>query len=232
MCNQGGPGYTLYTSYSGAVLVAGGSGISYLMSVLDDMLQKHASGRSHVRIIEVIWSVTDPGKGADDSVPAPARKLTEYCITDSLYSLLPELTPLMQPRASPHTALSLRFIVHWTRASSRPHRLPRVALPPGMHLRPGRPDISDTLQDVIAGVRAAYSRRRGGSSDVPSGVVIGSCGPPALMDDAVRAVGRVSWADWKDVGGVESIEEYACSLAPLVIAGHLNENSSDRVFGW
>jgi ferric-chelate reductase len=60
---QGGPGYTLYTSYSGAVLVAGGSGVSYLMSVLDDMLQKHSSGRSHVRIIEVIWSVTDPGKG-------------------------------------------------------------------------------------------------------------------------------------------------------------------------
>ncbi|KAH9980123.1 hypothetical protein BGW80DRAFT_480803 [Lactifluus volemus] len=49
-----GPGYTLYTSYSGAVLVAGGSGVSYLMSVLDDMLQKHSNGRSHVRIIEVI----------------------------------------------------------------------------------------------------------------------------------------------------------------------------------
>jgi hypothetical protein len=62
---QGGPGYTLYTAYSGAVLVAGGSGISYVMSVLDDMLQKHASGKSHVRVIEVIWSVMDPGEGAN-----------------------------------------------------------------------------------------------------------------------------------------------------------------------
>ncbi|KAI0261234.1 hypothetical protein BC834DRAFT_972832 [Gloeopeniophorella convolvens] len=180
-----GPGYTLYTAYSGAVLVAGGSGISYAMSVLDDMLQKHACGKSHVRFIEVIWSVTDP---------------------DSLYALLPDLLPLMRPRASPHTALSLRFTVHWTRASSRPPRVPRVPLPPGMHLRAGRPDIHATLQSVIAGVRATYASKRGGP-DAPSGVVIGSCGPDALIDDAARAVGRISWADWKDVGGVESIEE-------------------------
>lgn len=59
---EGGPGYTLYTAYSGVLLVAGGSGISYATSVLDDILQKHASGKSNVRVIEVVWSVTDPGK--------------------------------------------------------------------------------------------------------------------------------------------------------------------------
>ena len=74
---QGGPGYTLYTAYSGAVLVAGGSGISYVMSVLDDMLQKHASGKSHVRVIEVIWSVMDPGEEANQ---------------EFLVAVLPELT--------------------------------------------------------------------------------------------------------------------------------------------
>ncbi|KAI9451845.1 ferric reductase like transmembrane component-domain-containing protein [Russula earlei] len=182
-----GPGYTLYTAYSGALLVAGGSGISYVMSVLDDMLRKHACGRSRVRVIEVIWSIANP---------------------DSLYSLLPELTPLMQPRSSPHTSLSLRFNVHWTRASAGPPRVPRTALPAGMYLRAGRPDIFATLQSVIAGVRTAYSHKQSGTSDdVPSGVVIGSCGPVALIDDAARAVGRVNWADWNDVGGVESIEE-------------------------
>ena len=62
LLSQGGPGYILYTAYSGVVLVAGGSGISYVMSILDDMLQKHANGKSHVRIIEVIWSVMDLGE--------------------------------------------------------------------------------------------------------------------------------------------------------------------------
>ncbi len=59
---EGGPGYTLYTAYSGVVLVAGGSGISYVTGVLYDILQKHASGKSNVRVIEVVWSVTDSGK--------------------------------------------------------------------------------------------------------------------------------------------------------------------------
>ena len=125
----------------------------------------------------------------------------------------------MHPRPSPHTALSLRFSVHWTRTSSRAPRVPRTALPPGMHLRAGRPDIHATLQNVIAGVRDVYSTtRRGGrgqssrTSDSPSGIVIGSCGPTALTDDATRAVGRVSWADWRDVGGVESIEECVSKL--------------------
>lgn len=117
----------------------------------------------------------------------------------------------MQPRASPHTSLSLRFNVHWTRVSAHPPRVPRTALPQGMYIRPGRPDIFDTLQSVIKGVRGAYStKRRSGGLDFPSGIVIGSCGPAALMDDAARAVGRVSWGDWKDVGGVESIEECVC----------------------
>ena len=108
------------------------------MSILDDMLQKHASGMSHVRVIEVIWSVMDPGEGANfgpRSARASAQADGRY-ISDSLYSLLPELAPLMQPRASPHTSLSLRFNVHWTRISARPPRVPRTALPPGMYIRP------------------------------------------------------------------------------------------------
>jgi hypothetical protein len=87
--SQGGPGYTLYTAYSGAVLVAGGSGISYVMSVLDDMLRKHTNGMSHVRVIEVIWSVMDPGEGANQpfSVPDPPMLTgATYQIRYTLYS--------------------------------------------------------------------------------------------------------------------------------------------------
>lgn len=57
----GGPGYTMFTSYSGALLVAGGSGVTFILSVLEDILQKHAEGRSRLRVIEVVWSVSDPG---------------------------------------------------------------------------------------------------------------------------------------------------------------------------
>jgi hypothetical protein len=41
------------------------------------------------------------------------------------------------------------------------------------------------------------------------------------MDGATRAVGRVSWADWKDVGGVESIEECVFSSSIIVLASRI-----------
>ena len=115
----------------------------------------------------------------------------------------------MRPRASPRAALSLRFSVHWTRAAALGPYMPRTTLPPGMHLRAGRPDIQATLQGVFDSLRDAYSTAKCHrcSSASPSGIVIGSCGPTTLIDDAVRAVNCVSWADWIDMGGVESIEE-------------------------
>jgi len=130
--------------------------------------------------------------------------------SDSLYSLLPELTSLMRPRASPRAALSLRFSVHWTRISAFGALMPRTVLPPGIHLHAGRPNVRATLKRAITGVRDAYSSTLPGRDDSlgsPSGIVVGSCGPTSLMDDVVRAITRVNWVDWRDVGGVESTEE-------------------------
>jgi len=41
------------------------------MSVLDDMLRKHSDGKSHIRVIEVIWSVMDPGERANGQLWVP-----------------------------------------------------------------------------------------------------------------------------------------------------------------
>ena len=68
--NAGGPGHTLFASYSGALLVAGGSGITFVLSILADLLQKHGEGRSRLRVIEVVWSVADPCKWIN---PQPFR---------------------------------------------------------------------------------------------------------------------------------------------------------------
>lgn len=205
---EGGPGYTLYTAYSGVMLVAGGSGISYVMGVLQDILRKHAAGHSNLRVVEVVWCIADPGKWRLRLFRTPAELTTD--VPDSLYSLLPVLTPLMQPRPSPHGTLSFRFSVHWTRASALTPQVLRMTLPPGMYLHVGRPNIRATLQGVIEDVREAYSTATSCCrcrSESPRGIAIGSCGPTSLIDDAVGAANKVSWADWIDIGGVESIEE-------------------------
>ena len=57
----GGVGNTMMDSYSGAVFVVGGSGITFALSCITDLVQKDAQGLSRLKIIHLIWSVQDAG---------------------------------------------------------------------------------------------------------------------------------------------------------------------------
>ncbi|KAF8960641.1 hypothetical protein BDZ97DRAFT_1940337 [Flammula alnicola] len=50
-----------FSSFSGAVFVAGGSGVTYALSAIQDLVQKDLAGESRVKIIELVWIVPDPG---------------------------------------------------------------------------------------------------------------------------------------------------------------------------
>lgn len=52
----GGVGHTVMSSYSGAVFAVGGSGVSFALSAVPDLIQA-ATG---VKVIDIIWSVQDP----------------------------------------------------------------------------------------------------------------------------------------------------------------------------
>ncbi|KAI0031325.1 ferric reductase like transmembrane component-domain-containing protein [Vararia minispora EC-137] len=167
--------HTLFEAYSGVVLVAGGSGITYALSLLDDLLAKHAAGASHVRVLELVWSVAD------------------YA---ALTPLLPTLQTLLRPRPSPHGQLAVRVHVHYTRAA-RPGAPPPPApgtLPTGLALLSGRPNYPRVLEDACDAVAST-----GGAS----GVAVTHCGPLELGDQIHRAVGSLSWERWKAVRGVE-----------------------------
>lgn len=57
----GGPGHSIVSSFSGAMIVAGGSGVSYAMATVEDLLRKGLEGTSRVGLIELVWSVRNPG---------------------------------------------------------------------------------------------------------------------------------------------------------------------------
>ncbi|KZV76839.1 hypothetical protein PENSPDRAFT_679856 [Peniophora sp. CONT] len=177
----GGPSYTMFDSYSGVVLVAGGSGISFALGVLDDLMEAHATGRSRVRAIEIVWAIADPV---------------------ALTALLPVLCPLLRPRPSPHSALAVRMIVHYTRSGGRGPLPDSSCLPTGVHLRAGRPDLSQTLDAAIDSVLNASP-----ASERAGGLVAAACGPLELVAQLQSAVGSLSWKRWRDVGGVETVSE-------------------------
>ena len=57
----GGPGHMVFSSFSAAVVVAGGIGITFALSVIQDLIQKDLNAESRVKVLELIWIVQDPG---------------------------------------------------------------------------------------------------------------------------------------------------------------------------
>lgn len=55
----GGVGNTMMDSYSGAVFVVGGSGITFALSSISDLVQKDLQGLSRLKVIHLIWCVQD-----------------------------------------------------------------------------------------------------------------------------------------------------------------------------
>ena len=58
----GGPGHAVVNSFSGAMLVAGGSGITYALSTVQELVTKSAESASRNRVVELVWCITDPGE--------------------------------------------------------------------------------------------------------------------------------------------------------------------------
>ncbi|KAH9923389.1 incomplete iron reductase [Amylocystis lapponica] len=173
----GGPGHSVPSSYSGAMFVAGGSGITYALASVRELVHRATQGRTHVGVIELIWSVTDPV---------------------SLVPLLPLFTGLLAE--SEHSSTRLRISVFYTRALLSSEALEAVQpLPSGLTLSAGRPKLNKVLEDVI--VRTCGRERD--SVGPLSGVVAGVCGSLALGEELARAVRSIPAASVKAVGGIE-----------------------------
>ncbi|KAG0693019.1 hypothetical protein DFH29DRAFT_1007765 [Suillus ampliporus] len=53
----GGVGHTVMSSYSGAMFVVGGSGVSFALSAVQDLIQ----AATDVKVIDIVWFIQDPG---------------------------------------------------------------------------------------------------------------------------------------------------------------------------
>lgn len=118
----GGVGHTMFASFSAACLVAGGSGISFALGMLEELVAADEAGASNLTSIELIWSVPDP------------RALTPF---------LPQLESLL---ARTRTA-SVRVSVFYTRALQDAQM--RMYLPPAVSIAAGRPRMPSVLDALL-----------------------------------------------------------------------------------
>ncbi|KAJ7088591.1 ferric reductase like transmembrane component-domain-containing protein [Mycena epipterygia] len=120
----GGPGFALFNSYSAAVFVVGGSGITFALSAVQELIQQDLRGESRVRVIELIWVVQDAG---------------------SLVPLIPQFTAMMQQSAYACLTIS----VHYTKAVVDKNRI-NNGMHPGLSLSPGRPRFINAIESIVS----------------------------------------------------------------------------------
>lgn len=181
----GGPGAFELASYSAAVLICGGVGISFGLAALEELVRRDARGESRVKIIELVWCARDP------------------------HSLVPVL-PRMQALAMESQFASVRVSVFYTRApvGKFPFSEEFFKNPSRFNLSPGRPKVGKILDGVMnrcVGLGSALTREK--EEERNSGVIVAVCGPSALGDDVVKEVHRVDPKRRDLLGGVEVYEE-------------------------
>jgi len=177
----GGPGHAMFHSYSAAVFVVGGSGISFAMAAIQDLIDKDLRGQSRVKIIELIWSVQDPA------------------------ALLP-LYPLFNNMISQAVFTRMRISVFYTRAPIGKFPFADTAFPSSsLSLSPGRPRLTTMLENSIS--RTVKLGAGNKDEERITGMLVAVCGPTSLADGVAEAISQIEPIRRDQVGGVEVHEE-------------------------
>jgi hypothetical protein len=124
------------------VIVVGGSGITFGLSVVKDLVQKDLKGMSRVKAIELIWTFSDPGTFPFHLLYS-RYKFKFLPFVAALVPLIPTLTTLIQQSVF----TPLRISLHYTRAS---HTIPPVPSIPGLTISPGRPRIGKIIDYAVS----------------------------------------------------------------------------------
>ena len=198
-------------------MIIGGSGITFALSIIQDLVQKGLRGESRVKVIELKWIVPNPGLYAS-SCPR-LYSLQREIIADAMTPLLPLLTPLI------NSCSYLTISVHYTRPytpsmevkcsnsslsfTGIEDRVPtrhRIVKYPG---RPGHRDLVSVMENAIMRATSGLNdENRTSPRSIPSGMMVGVCGPQGMSKDVIAAVSAIDSKTKARIGGVEMHEEY------------------------
>ncbi|KAG8768868.1 hypothetical protein FRC12_005313 [Ceratobasidium sp. 428] len=172
----GGPRHTIIPSFSGVMLVLGGSGITFGTSVLEDLVAKSLDGTARTMCVNFVWVVRHPS-AADPH--------------------LPSFVEIVQ-RAASVPNLKLTLSVFYTRGSDNAFAL-RTTLPSNIQIRSGRPDLEKELQEVLQKTCTSIVT----TNSPRNGVLLAGCGPQGLISSVYAAKAGAATEIQKVVGGLE-----------------------------
>lgn len=210
----GGSGHTIYSSFSAAVMIAGGSGITYALPIVQDLIQKDLIGESRTKSIDLIWSIPEPAcltpllpalsALVQQSVYTPVRISIFYTRPPTGKQPVPSAV-IQQVLANMLEGLNGTQTTQLLGRARQPRNAQETSLPPGITLSTARPNFPKVLDSAI---QHAVSLRSGVKDEERiTGMVVGVCGPVSMADDVSKAVSAVVPARRDQVGGIEICEE-------------------------
>ncbi|KAJ7040741.1 hypothetical protein C8F04DRAFT_1032152 [Mycena alexandri] len=119
----GGPGFAMFNSYSAAMFIVGGSGITFALSAVQELLQQDSKGESRVRVIELVWVIQDAG---------------------SLVPLIPKFAAMIEQSVNTHLTIS----VYYTKAVVGTMRIKGVHT--RLTLTAGRPRLINAVESIVS----------------------------------------------------------------------------------
>ncbi|GAA5913972.1 ferric reductase family protein [Sporobolomyces salmoneus] len=181
-----------FARYQSVLLFAGGSGITFCASILEELVARAARGDSNNREVTLIWSMRDL-----------------ECI-EWYRSLFTSLVSVVDSE----TSLDLSIYLHVT---STPN-LPSMSPVPNSYLSSTRPNSSAYLSRSISTLLYSLSNPDSSAtsiamSTVPNGggLGVGVCGPQGLVPGMREAISQVPKERALKVGGIVLHEEtFAC----------------------
>ncbi|KAG8957702.1 hypothetical protein FRC00_003621 [Tulasnella sp. 408] len=179
----GGPGHDVFSSFSSAFIVSGGSGITFGLSSVDEILREAEIGLAKTRLVQFVWIIQDPG-----------------CLTHMMLVLQTFIN-----RAARLPNIKVNIDIYYTRAiplSMAQALESATSLPEHVTLNPGRPKLGNMLERFIDRTRELEE-----SSNNLHGAVVGCCGPASLGESVKKATMAIKGSKRSAVGGVELVEE-------------------------
>lgn len=189
--------------------MAGGSGITFALGLVQDLLQKDLEGRSRLKAIELAWSVQDPCEYPSLAL-RPSSDADSYVSAAAVLPLLPLFSAMLEQSSSRPYYATLNINVSYTRcfSSSTPDAVTKMLarLPAGLTVTPGRPKLQSTLATVVDRATMLFHGGRE-NRGAPAGVLVTVCGPQGLAEDVRKAVRGIEPARRRRAGGVELHDE-------------------------
>lgn len=211
---KGGPGNTLFSSFSSLLLISGGSGITFSLAQALSLQSKALLGLVRARSIDLVWIVQSEASLLA-FMPYLAPLLTSSSSSNKTST---KLNPYHLPTSSStsstasYKALKINLHIFITRPSSQSvYHDPSTFIIPvheRLHIHTGRPNLHDIVNAKVE--EAAMEARRFVGKGVqvnPCGVGIGACGPGGLVRSLKNVVGGLEAGRINEVGGVEVVEE-------------------------